>query len=295
MTNASRGVANIRSMRLALIHTSPGAAAAPDGATAWRTCLREIHFLSVDDASAAAEVLTDAEAYALLLEVVCGLRSPLLGETEVQAQFKAFLAAEAAGAQPWLAGLGQRVLGDAKRIRHKYLQGFGAHSYGRLAARYLAARHIAVVGTGALAGQVIESAPTAVTVDVWGRTAARLLPAREGGVRFSLLADAPQVSTRYEPTTLVIAAPVSAGDLAAVVGRYAAVENVVDLRSADQQTPVPVDAPVVRLADLLAQAASSSGADASQVGAARAEIRALAAAFVRREDIRPFGWDDVCA
>ncbi len=283
-------------MRLALIHRTPGAAPAPADSTAWRTCLREIHFLSGHRIPLEAGVLTDADAYALLLEVVCGLRSPLIGETEVQAQFKQFLASAEARTDPSLRRLGQRVLGDAKRIRHKHLQGFGAHSYGRLTARHLTGRRVVVIGTGALAGQVIDASPAEALIDVWGRTPDRVLPTSRTGIVFSIIAEASATAApRSEPATIVIAAPVGSDDLERVLSCYTSVSNIVDLRSSDHQTPIACDAPVVLLGDILAEAARGDFGGAPRVRAARADIHDLAKAFVVREELRPFGWDDVCA
>ena len=112
-------------------------------------------------------VVADEDAYALLLEIVCGLRSPLLGETEVQAQFKQFLSSLDPADDAWLRRLGQRVLTDAKQIRSHHLQGFGAHSYGQLALRHTArAERLVVVGAGALARDVLAHARDAKTIDV---------------------------------------------------------------------------------------------------------------------------------
>lgn len=283
-------------MRLALIHRSPNAAPPPVDSTAWRTCLREIHFLPSHRIPFEAGVLTDADAYALLLEVVCGLRSPLIGETEVQAQFKQFLASADAQDNRWLKRLGQRVLGDAKRIRHKHLQGFGAHSYGRLTARHLTGHRVAVIGTGALASEVVSAAPAEALVDVWGRSSERVLPTRPEGLSFSLLADAvAQRGSRGEPTTLVIAAPVGSQDLSCVISCYRTIDTIVDLRSLDQQTTIDSPSSVVLLGDLLADAAKTDADGAPRVRAARSDIQSLAADFVGREQLRPFGWDDVCA
>jgi glutamyl-tRNA reductase len=283
-------------VRLALIHRTPSAAPPPVDSTAWRTCLREIHFLPSHRIAFETGVLTDADAYALLLEVVCGLRSPLIGETEVQAQFKQFLASADAQDNRWLKRLGQRVLGDAKRIRHKHLQGFGAHSYGRLTARHLTGKRVAVIGTGALASEVVSAAPVGALVDVWGRTSERVLPTRPEGLSFSLLADAgAQRSVRGDRTTLVVAAPVGSTDLSRVISCYKQVDTIVDLRSSDQQTPIDCGSNVILLGDLLAEAARTDAGGAPRVRAARADIRDLAESFVDREQVRPFGWDDVCA
>jgi len=283
-------------VRLALIHRTPSAVPPPVDSTAWRTCLREIHFLPGHRIPFESGVVTDADAYALLLEVVCGLRSPLIGETEVQAQFKEFLASEAARENRGLRQLGQRVLGDAKRIRHKHLQGFGAHSYGRLTRGHLAGQRVAVIGTGALASEVINAAPGEVAVDVWGRSADRLRQSRPEGVTFFPLGDATaHAGMQTDGSTIVVAAPVGAEDLSRVMDCYRDVHGVVDLRSSDQQTPIGAGIPVVLLADLLTEAARTEVGGAPRVRAAKADINQLASAFVRLEEFRPFGWDDVCA
>lgn len=284
-------------MRLALIHRTPGAGPPPVDSTAWRTCLRELHFLPGHRIPFEPAAITDDEAYTLLLEVVCGLRSPLLGETEVQAQFKAFLASAGVRDHRWLRTLGQRVLGDAKRIRHKHLQGFGAHSYGHLVARYLTGNRVAVIGTGALAAQVVRVAPPGATLDVWGRSSERVLPTRPDGLNFSLLADAATQAPRKDLTTVVVAAPVWSEDLTVVMQCYERVHTAVDLRSPDQQTPIVGPKHVVGLEDVLSGAARDLPGDdgAPSVRAAQAEIRELAAAFAQSDKFRPFGWDDLCA
>ena len=282
-------------MRLALIHRTAGSAPAPADSTAWRTCLREIHFLPSHRIPLESGVLTDAEAYTLLLEVVCGLRSPLIGETEVQAQFKEFLASTAASDR-LLSRLGQRVLGDAKRIRHKHLQGFGAHSYGRLTAPHLVGQRLAVIGTGALAAEVVAAAPEGARVDLWGRSSERVLPTRPAGLSFSLISDAAsRRSTCEEPATVVVAAPIGHDDLSAVLSRYQSVLKVIDLRSSDQQTVISGVKGVVLLGDLLYEAARTDIGGGPRLRAARADIRELALAFADRDNIRPFGLDDVCA
>jgi hypothetical protein len=76
---------------------------------------------------------------------------------------------------------------------------------------------------------------------------------------------------------------------------YRNMTNVVDMRSSDQQTMVDRRVPVTLLGDLLTEAARAEVGGAPRVRAARADIRDLAADFAGREQLRPFGWDDVCA
>ena len=56
-----------------------------------------------------------------------------------------------------------------------------------------------------------------------------------------------------------------------------------------------MNAAIIRLADLLDAGARGDVDGAARLRAAQAEIRAMAAAFVNREELRPHGWDDVCA
>jgi hypothetical protein len=155
---------------------------------------------------------------------------------------------------------------------------------------------VAVIGTGALASEVVLAANPAVVIDVWGRSSERVLPSRPAGLSFSLLADAAaHRGTRTGWTTVVVAAPAGSKDINTVLECYSHVANVVDLRSSDQQSGLDSTAPVVLLGDLLAQAAHLETSGAPRVRAARAQIHDLAAAFAGHEQVRPFGWDDVCA
>lgn len=279
-------------VRLHLIHQSPGAAPVPSGAITWRTCLREVAFLG--DSSDADEtdvpVLTDADAYTLLLEIVCGLRSPLVGETEVQAQFKAFLASLDRRRDGSLLRLGQRVLADAKVIRQRHLQGFGAHSYGPLVARHVPdGRRIVLIGTGALAAEVASSVAADTTIDRWGRR-----PVDDGNVYHLLSTAADRPVESADPVTLVIAAPASQSDIAAVAACYAQVREIIDLRASDERSPFAVDAHVITLDDLFIEARAVNSADVSRLSAARHDISSLGQAYGRREELHPFGWDDLC-
>lgn len=236
-----------------------------------------------------APVLTDAEAYTLLLEIVCGLRSPLVGETEVQAQFKAFLASLDRWRDAPLLRLGQRVLADAKAIRQRHLQGFGAHSYGPLVARHVPpGRRIVLVGTGALAAEVAGSL-TAHTIDRWGR---RAVDDHHVYHLLSAARDRPVESA--DAATLVIAAPASQQDLLAVAACYSQVCEIIDLRASDERSAFADHEHVVTLDDLFVEARSVSTTPVSRLTAARRDISSLGQAYGRREELHPFGWDDLC-
>jgi glutamyl-tRNA reductase len=283
-------------VRLRLIHQPPGATPVPPGAVLWRTCLREVAFLAEetdgpnDRGQANAPVVADEEAYALLLEIVCGLRSPLVGETEVQAQFKAFLASLDRRHDAPLLRLGQRVLADAKVIRQRHLQGLGAHSYGPLVGRHVPeGRRVILVGTGALAAEVAHSL-TGHTIDRWGR---RVVDDHHVYHLISAAGDRPVESA--DPATLVIAAPASQSDLLAVAACYSQLREIIDLRAAGERSAFAGDAHVVTLDDLFVEARDASTVSMSRLSAARRDVSDLGQTYARREELHPFGWDDLCA
>jgi hypothetical protein len=97
------------------------------------------------------------------------------------------------------------------------------------------------------------------------------------------------------PATIVIAAPADQADLEAVGRTYARVDRVIDLRAVDQRTSITFGAALVTLDDLFDEARAAGAAPARSVDAAHRDIEALARAFGQREELHPFGWDDVCA
>lgn len=138
------------------------------------TCLRDLALLPgsgvsqlPEESSSRLERLCGAEAYKLLLEVLCGLHSPLVGETEVFGQFKAAVkdfeaqwqqsqmndVALLAGYRSWF----QALIEDTKRIRAQFLQEQGSQSYGSLVRRLVRewnSRSVVLVGSGQLVQEI---------------------------------------------------------------------------------------------------------------------------------------------
>jgi glutamyl-tRNA reductase len=282
--------------RLALLHQAPGAVEPPPGSALWRTCLRDVIFLAAE-AQTRPSAIYDGAAYALLVEIVSGLRSPLIGETEVQAQFKAFLATLDTETHGDLLRLGQRVLTDARLIRRRHLQGFGVRSYSGLVGGHVpAGAHVVLIGTGALAADIASDLGTRHGIDQWGRrTPARALSSK-APVCFRLFsAAAPDVLHTADSAVLVVAAPASSSDLDRIATGYPGLVRIVDLRPADERCPLAVTVPIVTLDDLFAEANADARVASRPVAAARVEIAALGRAYANRDELRPFGWDDLCA
>jgi glutamyl-tRNA reductase len=227
----------------------------------------------------------------LLLEIVSGMRSPLVGETQVQAQFKSFLASLDPSTDRDVLRIGQRLLADVKSIRHQHFQGLGTRAYGSLvAARVLPGRRIALVGTGALATEIRDHLPQSHAVDRWGRTP------QAGWDRYHLLSAAPTVPVQAdEPSTIIVAAPAASTDLEAVLACYPRTVEIIDLRAADQRTPFADGRRVITLDDIFKQVEPMALDTARRLADARREAISRGRAIRQREELRPFGWDDLCA
>jgi glutamyl-tRNA reductase len=281
--------------RLSVVQQPPNAPALDSAATIWRTCVRQVAF--VDDEHAVIPhglaVWHDDEAYAHLLEVVCGLHSPITGETEVLHQFKLFaesLPIERAA----LRDLCTRIVADARSIRARHLIGLGSRSYGSAARRYLReSGRVAMIGTGMLAQEIVPFLVRPGRVlDLWGRRPECAIGAP--GLTYRPLRS-PHPARIAERSAMVVAAPIDAAGIARCAARYTDLEVVVDLRAEGEHDPLPPIAPVISLADVFADFQSAAHAIDLRVAAAKEEIRHCARAFAARVKLNPSGWHDLCA
>ena len=261
----------------------------------FKTCRREIAFADpVAAAPADAEALSGEAAYTHLLQVICGLDSPMIGETEVMHQFRTFvdtLPAEHHGLQ----SLGRRLLADARAVRAQHLSGLGSRSYGSAVRRHVrGCDRVAVIGTGMLCREILPFiADDRRLVDVFGRRAAFDTTLASVCYR-QLNATGPEPSLEGQ-TALVIAAPVDAAVIAAVARRYASLACVIDLRGEAGADAVPPLAPIVSLTDIFNEMQRAAQAADRRVAAAKADIARYARAFATRAVLNPSGWHDLCA
>jgi glutamyl-tRNA reductase len=279
---------------LAILHREPGLTPLSGREAVWRTCLREVAFVDATAASPG-QRLEEGAAYQLLLEILCGLQSPMLGETQVLGQFKAFLGS-IDQEHAWIKRIGQRLLTDARDVRTKHLQGLGSRSYGSAVRRDLAdVSHAVVIGTGKLAGEVVPFvADDGRSVDQWGRAEindAEAL-ARATYRRLDTVRSAPVVEAT---TAIIVAAPVSADVVEAVATRYPRLRRVIDLRAQIGERPLAVGCEVVALQDLFARMHDQHASALPRIDAARKDIAWRTRQYELRDELRPFGWDDLCA
>jgi glutamyl-tRNA reductase len=273
----------------------PQAAASISPWPVFRTCRREIAFADrAEVPTADAERLTGEAAYAHLLQVICGLDSPIIGETEVMHQFRVFIDALEVEHQT-LQTLGRRLLADARTVRAQHLGGLGSRSYGSAVRRHVrGCDRVAVIGTGMLCRDVL---PFVVNdrrlVDVFGRRPA--FESSFASVCYRQLDGSAGGGILEGQTALVVAAPVDASVIARVARLYASIACVIDLRGEAGAEPPPPIAPVVSLADVFNEMQRAAQAADRRVAAAKAEIARCARSFSSRAVLNPSGWHDLCA
>lgn len=284
-------------MSLAILHREPGTTVLAPGAPVWRTCLREVAFLDSPEVAPAAtgQRLTEGAAYHLLLEILCGLQSPMIGETQVLGQFKTFLGS-VAPEHAWIGRVGQRLLADAREVRTAHLQGLGSRSYGSAVRRDLHdVTHAVVIGTGKLAGEVLPFLESeGRSVDQWGRAEHGDVVTSPGAC-YRRLEDVECAPAVRAPTAIVVAAPVSADVIESITSRYPDARRIIDLRADVGDRTLTVPCPVITLQDLFARMYDQHTSALPRIEAARKDIAWRTRQYELRDELRPFGWDDLCA
>ena len=260
----------------------------------WQTCLRRIVFLhraelTLLSAQPDFEAYCGREVYQFLLEVICGLHSPLLGENAVMGQFRKFRASSQFPNTEWgrfLRTLTTDLLVDARLVRHHHLEGLGSQSYGSLIRRYLKGHSsVAVLGAGSLAREIL---PWLTDVRVFYRNLHHASDLQDKHPHMQLeqfrMADA---GWNGNSSSLVIAAPLDAAE----INKWLAVQNVtfstvLDLRGNADANPISSQV-VISLSELLTSLRDERKRIEHQVIAARKEIDSLTSQrFSERESKR---------
>ena len=103
-----------------------------------------------------------AEAYGMVLEIICGLQSKILAESEVAAQFrKAYRNyAQKQSRSTLVLSILEKLLADAKKIRSVHLKKIGKQSYGGIVRKILLSQveqkggRLLIKGSGMLAEEI---------------------------------------------------------------------------------------------------------------------------------------------
>lgn len=120
------------------------------------------------------------EAYLYLLETICGLKSKLLGENEIVAQFKdAYkLFTLMPNRDGRLLLIIEKLFKDAKEIRTEHMVGLGLKTYASITRRHLSGRmradKVLILGSGQLAEDLINQFKKHTEVYVSARNKTRM-------------------------------------------------------------------------------------------------------------------------
>jgi len=223
----------------------------------WKTCLRQIAFIQKEQLEflngtlpevapgnrsgiaigpantpvTTDRVLQNYEALHFLLRVLCGLESPVLGETEVMGQFKNFLQQIPSSPHALLnpqSRWHQILLSEVKSLRENHVRFLGSQSYGSLLRKELKNHsQLALLGSGIFISELLPWLKDKIQIDLWCRRTEKgmaLKPMHPGLRVFPLQ----NLTPAYENQALVIAAPIPNGELIALLSKKW--DLIIDLR-----------------------------------------------------------------
>ncbi|RHX91572.1 glutamyl-tRNA reductase [Leptospira yasudae] len=265
------------------------------GSYSWMTCMRTIWVTDSrihkepSKLPSTLESYSGYEAYRFLLEVISGLHSRLLGETEVLAQFReqfknASLPSSAFG--EYLAKFRDSLIQDSRSIRSRYLQNIGEQSYGGLANKYLKdTKSVSLLGTGQLAEKILPWLKTR-NVTLAGRNEERLAYlSKEADASVKLLSE-------WNPSgeAIVIAAPL---DLSSVLDAIKPGTIVVDFREVPLEQKWPDSVQYISFAAML-DSLRETEERAMQI---REQVQPALDDLVEERELEAqqfiFGWEDL--
>ncbi|UOF00817.1 Rossmann-fold NAD(P)-binding domain-containing protein [Bdellovibrio reynosensis] len=275
----------------------------------WKTCLRQILFCTEMELNTIGDViekddiiLRGENALGLLLEILCGLHSPIVGETEVFGQFKAFVDSRKqlgdtlfGDHQKWL----NFIFAEVKKTRSEHLVGLGSQSYGSLLRRYTKDYDsVTLCGSGQLALEILPWLAHKKSMQIVCREPAKLQAFAE---KYNNLSISTYNQAYIHGEAMVIAAPLTDARILELMNKQ---DNrplaIYDLRGEENNLPSLVaeqfpNVQVMGLHQFFAEIEEMKKDTATKISALKAILLEKALAFMQRTELRPLGWDDICA
>ncbi len=276
------------------------------------TCLRHVVIAESDVLEAMSDqiqagdsILRGEEAYKFILEVICGLHSPLVGETEVYGQFKTAVGTYQFPATPWgsqLAKTFKTLFEDAKKIRDAHLKDLGSQSYGSVLRREVRGlKQLHILGSGHLVQEIlpwVTKDTLQITVHCRDVEKAKTqLSKKLDSVQLARIQIAP-LEQRLNLTSadaLVIAAPVDSAWIRAWLPKPADLKFVADLRADSSVDRLHQFARVLELGEFMSRLSENQTVLLAKKSLALNAVAKAAFDRTRTVEYRPFGWDDVSA
>lgn len=278
----------------------------------FNTCLRkiaigDIHHLSsvYSELTPDDELYRGDEAFRFLLQVICGLHSPLIGETEVYGQFKNAVTTFEVPKTPWgvqVNRLFQCLFEDAKKVRNAHLEDLGSQSYGSVLRREMKGlKRVHVLGAGHLVQEILPwlcKDETEIHVHCRDTQKVSVQLAAFSQIRVH---DLNERSGLADAEALVVAAPVTASWTAEWLGSNGSLKVIADLRDDSATDKLQATASVLKaasilnLTELLARVTDNQVQLEVRKEAALNAINQAVRERARHVEYRPFGWEDLCA
>jgi glutamyl-tRNA reductase len=261
----------------------------------WETCLRKIIFSEkTQNANSNLEFYKDEQALIFILEILCGLQSKVIGETEIFGQFKKFL--ESVEGQQVLffrnQQLRQFLLKEVKDIREKHINKLGTNSYGSLIRKKCQhEKSISLIGFGQLAKKILPWVSDHRDV----RIHVRNLSKYENNEKLNLQ----DLNQSEFNSTLIIAAPIEAKLLIKKIKNLPNIHKVIDCRGLDAEFKslkgqINSSVELVELSDLFSILENQQDNMKKFIPIVKKEIKERAEAFYMKLYHRPLGWEDLC-
>ncbi len=267
-------------------------------ALVWKTCLREIYFFDVHEnlhvnLSSQDEVYFGLDAESFLAEVLCGLKSPLVGETEVFGQFKIWwktLPQDSQFKQKFQSRI-ENLFSLVKTVREKALCGHGSQSYGSLLRKNLVpGEAVDILGAGHLAQEILPWIKNKSSHRIWCRNP------EKSQEQFATDSVIPIDSHLLLSTVVVIAAPVSHQVLNRWLKEkgFSSYHKIFDFRS-DSADFLPFIKPTLhlKLRDFSSKFDIHQNEIEKKSKAAVQLIRQWQQVQESKAQVRPYGWDDL--
>lgn len=279
----------------------------------WETCRRQIFFSEEMltqslQLSSADELYRGLDAEQFLVEVLCGLKSPLLGETEVFGQFK-----------NWWQHLDnptfknkfsprmQQIFSIVKKVREEALCGMGSQSYGSLLRKKITDRSVNLspdqipvidfIGAGQLVEEIVPWIQKKWSYRIFCRNPEKVRETPYGAAALEVLPlQTASPMTAALSSVVVVAAPLRHHDLHMwfAMQPKGARYSVYDFR---HDSPAFIPPACIRhyshLDHFTTEVEGQKQEIQMHIGRAYSRIESWKEEENSRVQIRPFGWDDL--
>lgn len=272
----------------------------------FETCLRKIHLskyipesLMNNPSHKNWQVMEGENAYSFLLEILAGLHSPMVGETEVFGQFKNQMQTQKETVSllsPWISWMYE----DVKKVRSQCLQNLGSQTYGSWVRTLMPRkRPLVVLGAGQMCQKIypyIQSQEQPVVIVTRSPEKSRdQYPTPIYSYEENLQAKLTGNKTFLE-IDLIIAAPISNEHLRLWLEKNPVlIHNYLDLRGEEEPLEqIKNQGFKMGLKDFFRLQEQQKHALSSRVEDAKKFIHSISHTRFEVSFNRPWGWDDVC-